>query len=837
MNEETLFHLAREKPPGEREAFLDQACAGDPDLRRRLETLLKAHEDPESLLDRPALERSAAELDLPAEPRESAGEAATLAVAAEPGAGKAPATRIRYFGDYELLGEIARGGMGVVYRARQVSLNRTVALKMILAGQLASPADVHRFQREAEAAANLDHPNIVPIYEIGDHEGQHYFSMKLIEGTSLAKRAAAFTADPNSAVKLLIKVARAVHAAHQRGVLHRDLKPGNVLLDVTGEPYVVDFGLAKAVNGHEQQTQSGVVIGTPSYMAPEQARSQKGLTVAVDVYGLGAILYELLTGRPPFRAETQVDTILQVLDRDPPRPRTLSSRIDRDLETICLKCLEKEPHKRYASALPLAEDLERWLAGRPIAARPGGPVRKLVKWARRNPTLAILLVVLPCWYFNVRVPWQWVWLEWAWYGLLIFLGLWRLITLCGKAIGRFRQTPLDLVNDGFLLPGAVLAMFVLGLYPGELADRKTLAFAIVLVSLLWGSIIGWLVRRVRAGPMELALRAPRAIVVSLGLGLGLFVISDVLQLPEVADKTGDLLANVMAHVQSISAFVFLFLMLCVGIEIRKRGCVTFFKFHRWEEIESYSWKQLKNFLYLRLKLHDNPIVFDRPVNPGKKESADRVLQNHVPERAEAGLGAGDSPPRFVWQEREPAERARDAGLLLIFSGIGQIAGTALLAAVVASMLLDLGGSWEIALGVALLLVLLVGLAVGVIVVIGGSRMRKLQNYRFCRRCSVLAMLPLGFGFVLGLPFGVWALLVLRRPDVKAALPGTRNCPSGESLAHTRCAVRRPLSKRLAVHSRLSQRAARVQCPSPARKERRKNCPALPEIAVHLVELL
>lgn len=311
-----------------------------------------------------------------------------------PSVGSPGMNRIRYFGDYELVEEIARGGMGVVYRARQVSLNRLVALKMILAGDFSSPTLVERFQTEAEAAARLEHPGIVPIYEIGAHEGQHYFSMRFVEGGTLTQAMARGKFTPRRAAELMAKVARAVHHAHQRGILHRDLKPGNILLDPAGEPLVADFGLAKILEHDSSLTQSAAVMGTPSYMAPEQAAGQtRQLSTAADVYSLGAILYELLTGRPPFRGPTPAETMRQVMEVEPQRPRLLNAAVDRDLETVCLKCLEKNPQHRYGSAEALADELQRWLTHEPIQARRTKLPERAWKWARRKPIIAGLSLV------------------------------------------------------------------------------------------------------------------------------------------------------------------------------------------------------------------------------------------------------------------------------------------------------------------------------------------------------------------------------------------------------------------------------------------------------------
>jgi TolB-like protein len=295
-------------------------------------------------------------------------------------------------GDYELLEEIGRGGQGVVFRARQKSLNRTVALKVISLGQWASKAHLKRFRREAEAAASLDHPSIVPIYEVGERDGSCYFSMKFVEGGQLDEVVRRTPMSIRQAVELIAKVARTVHYAHEHGILHRDIKPGNILLDAKGEPHLTDFGLARLVESESSVTQTLDILGTPSYMAPEQAvGNNAAISSATDVYGLGAVLYQLLTGQPPFAGGATYETIKLLLDTEPRQPRLLNPKVDRDLSTICLKCLEKDPKRRYSSALALAEDLERWSKHEPIQARHIGIVARGRKWVQRNPSSALLV--------------------------------------------------------------------------------------------------------------------------------------------------------------------------------------------------------------------------------------------------------------------------------------------------------------------------------------------------------------------------------------------------------------------------------------------------------------
>lgn len=299
------------------------------------------------------------------------------------------------FGAYEVEGEIGRGGMGVVFKARHKELKRPVALKMILSGQLASPELIKRFQDEARAAAALHHPNIVSIYEAGQQQGQPFFAMQFIGGPSLAKRLEEGPLEPEAAARLIQQIAQAVAHLHQNNIVHRDLKPSNILLDEEGCPYVSDFGLVKVVTGESHRTSTGVIVGTPSYMAPEQASGHAEMVGPLsDVYSLGVILYELLTGRPPFREATPLDTLVQVLEGEPKPPREIRPQVPAELELICLRCLEKEPNQRYPSAAALASDLEKFLKNEVLDLRQPGWRQRILRWSRREPALVSRLVTL-----------------------------------------------------------------------------------------------------------------------------------------------------------------------------------------------------------------------------------------------------------------------------------------------------------------------------------------------------------------------------------------------------------------------------------------------------------
>ena len=295
------------------------------------------------------------------------------------------------FGEYELLEEIGRGGMGIVYRAVQKSLQRVVAVKMLLRRDLASQADLTRFRSEAEAAAQLDHPGIVSIFEVGEYKGHPFYSMRYIEGTTLAKRLEAGPIPPREGAQILLRVAEAVQAAHVRGVLHRDLKPSNILIDLAGKPHVSDFGLAKRLEGNQTMTHTGAILGTPCYMSPEQAAGSRGDVGPVsDVWSLGAILYQVLVDRPPFQASSPMDTLLAVLEVDPPLPRSINQQVNRDLEMIALKTLQKPQDLRYASAADLAKDLRAFLASEPIAARQGGVLDVVSRLLRETHHAVVL---------------------------------------------------------------------------------------------------------------------------------------------------------------------------------------------------------------------------------------------------------------------------------------------------------------------------------------------------------------------------------------------------------------------------------------------------------------
>jgi serine/threonine-protein kinase len=315
------------------------------------------------------------------------------AFASETGAGAAAVSGD--FGKFELLDEIGRGGMGVVFKARQRDLNRVVALKMILSSRLAGADDVKRFYREARAAGSLRHPHIVGIHEVGQIHGQHYFAMDFIAGRSLATVTKNAPVDPDRAARWLAGVARAVQFLHDHGIVHRDLKPSNILLDESGIAYVTDFGLAKVFDDQDDRTQTGAILGTPGYMSPEQAAGRTAdISARSDIYSLGAILYEMLTGRPPFREDNPLNTILQVLESEPTLPNQLNSRVPPELERICMKCLEKDPGRRYPSASAVADELDRFLRSEPIEAKPAGFGERLRRWVRRETGFAARLAIM-----------------------------------------------------------------------------------------------------------------------------------------------------------------------------------------------------------------------------------------------------------------------------------------------------------------------------------------------------------------------------------------------------------------------------------------------------------
>lgn len=388
----------------------------------------------------------------------------------------------RTFGDYELLEEIGRGGMGVVYKARQRSLDRLVAIKMVLRGELASASDLARFRAEAESAARLEHPNIVPVYDVGECDGQAFFTMKYVEGSTLRQRVAQGPMPPRAAAHYLAAVCRAIDFAHQHGILHRDLKPSNVLIDQDDRPLVADFGLAKRVESGPSLTGTGHILGTPSYMAPEQAAGSRGrLSPATDIYSLGTILYELLTGRPPFQAASPVDTLMLVLEQEPMLPRLLNRNIDRELEMICLKCLQKPPDLRYPTAAKLADDLEAYLNGETVSARSGSFTYVLGRLFRETHHAAVL------------ENWG---LLWMWHSL-------ALIVLCSATNVLYLR--------GVTGVGPYLAIWILGLGT-------------------WASIF-WALRR-RAGPVTFVERQIAHVWMASTLGsISLFGIEILLGLP------------------------------------------------------------------------------------------------------------------------------------------------------------------------------------------------------------------------------------------------------------------------------------------------------------------
>lgn len=439
----------------------------------------------------------------------------------------------RDFGKYELLGEIGRGGMGVVYKARHKGLDRVVAIKMILASHLASDEQVERFYAEARAAAKIRSPNIVGIHDVGQIHGQHYFAMDFVDGPSLAQELRAGPLDPEMAARYVIVVARAVADLHAHGIIHRDLKPSNVLVDSSGRPCVTDFGLAKMLGADAKVTRTGAIVGTPGYMAPEQAAGRAGVvTPLCDVYSLGAILFELLTGRPPFFGETPLDTLVQVLEGEPPSPSRLRPGIPRALERICLKCLEREPSDRYASALDLVRDLDHFLRGEQLDARETGVWDHLRRWVRRQPALAARLGTMGIFGAIIQInhylfgtlepaPHRWS---------IVVVVAWALISVaCHALLDREHWT----VQSRYAWAAADILMFTLLMLINEGLTTSMVAgyFLLIAASGLWFrervvwittgmAVVGYGILVLEAGLMQATLESPyRHVIFALALAI------------------------------------------------------------------------------------------------------------------------------------------------------------------------------------------------------------------------------------------------------------------------------------------------------------------------------
>ncbi|MEI8378877.1 MAG: serine/threonine-protein kinase [Planctomycetota bacterium] len=395
-------------------------------------------------------------------------------------------TGIGEFGKYDLLGEIGRGGMGVVYKARQRDLNRVVALKMILASEWASSDEIKRFQAEARAAARLRHRNIVGIFDVGQEHGRHFFAMDFVEGQNLAEVIAHRPLVPERAARWMISIAKAVDHLHSQGLIHRDLKPSNILIDAEGEPMVTDFGLAKVFDTDGGGTRTGAILGTPSYMSPEQASGRNSLVTArSDIYSLGAMLYEMLSGRPPFREDNPLDTLVQVLEGEPTLLRNLVATIPRELELICFKCLEKDPKRRYSTAAELADDLARFLRQEPVEAQAGGLLQATQRWVRRQPGLACRVAVLAACILIINLYYLTNGTDLAYHLRVIsLLGLWMLLSIIWQQLLN-RENLATISRVGSMLTDASI-LTALFLHADSSNGTLVIVYALLIVaSGLW----------------------------------------------------------------------------------------------------------------------------------------------------------------------------------------------------------------------------------------------------------------------------------------------------------------------------------------------------------------